>query len=117
MEELKEMGLLCEPASTNEFIKRRESVAYWLQQARGGEAGFLLDPSCKVLKKGFNSGYRYERVKASGPERFKDRPLKDKYSHIHDALQYGALYARGEINPVVARPIKRTGHMRGWVPA
>jgi hypothetical protein len=115
MEELRDMGLLCEPADTNEFIKRRESVAYWLQQARGGEPGFLLDPSCKVLKKGFNSGYRYERVKASGPERFKDRPVKDKYSHIHDALQYGAMHARGDINPVVAKPVKKSGRMRAWV--
>jgi hypothetical protein len=117
MEELKDMGLICEPADTNEFIKRRESVAYWLQQARGGEPGFLLDPSCKVLKKGFTSGYRYERVKASGPERFKDRPVKDKFSHIHDALQYGAMYARGAVNPVVYKPIKKTTRMRGWVPA
>ncbi len=117
MEELRDMGLICEPGETNEFIRRRESVAYFLLRAIDGAAGFLVDPSCKVLKKGFASGYRYERLKASGPERFKDRPVKDKYSHIHDALQYGCMYLRGNINPVVARPVKRTRHMMGWVPA
>jgi hypothetical protein len=117
IEELSDMGLLCELGDTNEFIKRRESVAYFLQRATAGESGFLVDPSCKVLRKGFASGYRYERVKASGPERFKDRPVKDKFSHVHDALQYGCMKLRGDINPVVARTIKRTSHMRGWVPA
>jgi hypothetical protein len=113
MQELLELGLLCEPADTNEFIKRRESVAFWLQQLAGGEPGFLLDPSCKMLRKGFNGGYRYERLKTSGPAKFKDRPVKDKFSHIHDALQYGCLQMRGDINPVRARPVAQHS-MQGW---
>jgi hypothetical protein len=50
----------------------------------------LIDPSCKTLIKGFRGGYRYERLKSSGAAAFKDRPAKDKFSHPHDALQYGA---------------------------
>ena len=115
MDELKEMGLFCEPAATNEFIKRRESVAFFLQRNAGGEPGFLLDPSCKVLRKGFNSGYRYERLKTSGPARFKDRPVKDRFSHVHDALQYGCMQLRREMNPVYARQVVNAPQMAGWV--
>jgi hypothetical protein len=113
MQELLEMGLLCEPADTNEFIRRRESVAYFLTSLAGGEPGMIVDPSCKMIRKGFNGGYRYERIKASGAAKFKDRPVKDKYSHIHDALQYGCLQLRGNLNPVRARPVT-TQSMAAW---
>jgi hypothetical protein len=100
-QELYELGLDCEPASTNEFVKRRESVAMFLQRVNG----FLIDPSCKTLIKGFRGGYRYERLKASGTARYKDRPVKDKFSHPHDGLQYLALQLRGDMNPVRAMPM------------
>lgn len=114
MQELMEMGMLCEPAPTNEFVARRESVAYFLQRNSGGQPGFLLDPSCKMLRKGFNGGYRYERLRVSGTSRFKDRPVKDKFSHIHDALQYGCLHMRAEMNPTRAKPIK-SASTGGWI--
>ena len=107
MQELLEMGLVCEPATTNEFIARRESVAFFLQRAAGGEPGFLLDPRCKNLRKGFNGGYRYERIRASGLAKYKDRPVKDKHSHVADALQYGCLQMRTDMNPVRAKPIQK----------
>jgi hypothetical protein len=113
MEELLDMGLLCEPAGSNEFIKRRESVAFFLTQLAGGEPAFLIDPSCKMTRKGFNGGYRYERLKTSGPAKFKDRPVKDKYSHIHDALQYGCMQLRGDMNPVRAHQVVQAS-MGGW---
>lgn len=107
MQELLEMGLLCEPASTNEFIARRESVAFFLQRNVAGEPGLLVDPRCKQLRKGFNGGYRYERIRASGSTKYKDRPVKDKFSHVHDAFQYGCLQIRGEMNPVRAQPVMK----------
>jgi hypothetical protein len=113
-QELADLGVVCEGAFTNEFTARRESVAYFLNRASAGRAGFQLSPSCKVLRKGFNGGYRYERVQASGAtERFKDRPVKDKFSHPHDALQYLCLYVRGDANPVRARPVKKP-KMGAW---
>jgi hypothetical protein len=114
MQELLSLGLICEPAPTNEFVARRESVAYFLQRMSSGEPGFLLDPSCKMLRKGFNGGYRYERIRASGSTKFKDRPVKDKFSHIHDALQYGCLQMRDEMNPVRARAVVGAS-VGGWV--
>lgn len=102
MQELLENGLYCEPASTNEFLTRKDAVAFFLLQNNG----FLLDPSCKMLRKAFNGGYRYERLQVKGSDaRYKDRPVKDKFSHGADALQYGAMYMRGNANPVRAKKI------------
>jgi hypothetical protein len=115
MQELMELGILCEPAPTNEFVARRESVAYFLQRMSGGEPGFVLDPSCKMLRKGFNGGYRYERLRVSGSARFKDRPVKDKFSHIHDALQYGCLQMRSEMNPIRSKTVHNHPVAAGWV--
>lgn len=113
MQELLEMGLLCEPAATNEFIARRESVAFFLQKNVAGEPALLIDPRCKMLRKGFNGGYRYERIRASGSTKFKDRPVKDRFSHVHDAFQYGCLQIRGEMNPVRAMPVQK--RRAAWV--
>ena len=47
-----------------------------------------------MLRRGFNGRYQYERVNVIGDERFRDVPLKNDFSHLHDALQYGALYSQ-----------------------
>ena len=47
----------------------------------------MLDPRCRTLIKGFEGGYQYKRMQVSG-ERFDDKPEKNHFSHIHDALQY-----------------------------
>jgi hypothetical protein len=46
-----------------------------------------------VLRKGFLSGYRFQRLAVHG-ERYADRPEKNRFSHVHDALQYAALAAQ-----------------------
>ena len=113
LQELLECGIPTEPASTNDWIPRRESVAFFLTRMSDGQPGFLLDPSCKQLRRGFNGRYRYERLKTSGPARFRDRPVKDDMSHIMDALQYACLRIRSGLNPVRARPVK-TASSRAW---
>ena len=52
-----------------------------------GESGLLIDPKCINLIKGFSGGYHYKRIQTSG-ERYDERPNKNRFSHIHDALQY-----------------------------
>lgn len=113
MEELASLGMACEPALTNDFLPRRDSVAFFLTRMSGGGPGFLLDPSCSTLRKGFNGGYRYDRLQISGSSaRYKDRPVKDKFSHPHDALQYLGMYLREGMNPISAKPVKKAGY--GW---
>lgn len=111
-QELLEVGINSEPAETNDFIPRRESVAFFLNRMAGGEPGFILSPECKTLRKGFIGGYRYERLKVAG-ERYRDRPVKDKFSHPHDALQYLCLAAREGGKNVRKREVRRVS-AAGW---
>lgn len=113
LQELLEAGIYTEPASTNDFIPRRESVAYFLTRMTDGNPGFLINPRCTMLRKGFSGRYKLERIKTSGAARYKDRPLKDDYSHIHDALQYACLKVRSGVAPARARQVQRVS-ARGW---
>ena len=56
---------------------------------------FLIDPCCKVLRKGFNGGYKYRRIQVVGEERFTEEAMKNSYSHPHDAVQYAAMETGG----------------------
>ncbi len=58
-----------------------------------GQPKFQLSPNCRMLRKGFISEYRRERVQVVGMDRMKDIPEKNDYSHIMEAAQYAALYA------------------------
>jgi hypothetical protein len=80
-------GLPCELAKTNEPLARREAVNFFLRRVDG----FLIDPSCNVLRKGFISEYKYEKISSSKADRFKEKPEKNIYSHVHDALQYACV--------------------------
>jgi len=99
-DELSAADLKTRPAWTNEFTARREAVAGFLTRLVDGEPAFLLSPSCKTLRKGFNGGYRYRRLQVSGEDRYTDSPEKNGYSHPHDALQYAGLHIAG---PVMAK--------------
>jgi hypothetical protein len=108
-------GLTTTPAPSNDWITRRESVVRFMTTIRDGEPGFLLSPKCRVLRKGFNGGYKYDRVQIPGEDRFKDMPSKNNYSHPHDALQYLCLGVASpkEAQHTVARPV-RTSNASGW---
>ena len=67
-----------------------------------------IDPKCINLIKGFDGGYHYRRMQVSG-ERYDEKPNKNRFSHVHDALQYMLLGA-GEgrqltVGQKTARPI------------
>ncbi len=84
---LRGAGLVARPAPSNDVSLRLEAVSAPLNRMVDGNAGFLIDPRCKELIKGFEGGYAYRRIQVSG-ERYDDRPEKNRFSHIHDALQY-----------------------------
>jgi hypothetical protein len=92
---LQENGLEVESAYTNEFAARREAVSYYLTRMVEGRPAFIISPRCTLLRKGFLGRYSYRKMRVSGTERFSDKPNKDLYSHPHDALQYVALFFRG----------------------
>jgi len=84
---LRGAGLMARPAPSNDVSLRLESVSSTLTRMIEGQPGFLVDRRCKELIKGFEGGYQYRRIQVSG-ERYDDRPDKNRFSHIHDALQY-----------------------------
>ena len=92
---LRAAGIQAIPAPSNDVALRLESVNACLNRMIEGLPAFLLDKRCVTLRKGFLGGYHYRRLSVSGAERFEERPSKNMYSHIHDALQY-ALLGAGE---------------------
>jgi len=119
---LEMQGLPADPAPSNAFSIRREAVAWFMTKMTDGEPGFLLSPTCKVLRKGFISGYHYRKMRLSGSDRFAETPDKNEYSHPHDALQYGCSFMRSASldkstdsfgNHGVRRKVK-AAPARGW---
>lgn len=98
---LNQYGIPTLAGPTNDPKKRRDAVAYFMQRLVGdGQPGLVLGSKCQMLRKGFNGRYYYKRVSASAREQmYKADPVKNEFSHPHDALQYIAtslLYEPGQ---------------------
>lgn len=89
---LRGAGLNARPAPSNDVTLRLESVSAPLTRMVEGLSGLLIDQRCRMIIKGFEGGYHYKRIQVSG-ERYADKPDKNHFSHIHDALQYMMLGA------------------------
>ena len=77
------------PASNKPEI-RIDGVRTLLNKNVMGRAKLQISPKCRKLISGFNHGYMYEKDQKGN---LKDKPLKNDYSHVHDALQYAILVA------------------------
>ena len=51
--------------------------------------GLIIDKKCNMLIQGFNGKYKYKKDRNGG---IGLEPVKDEWSHIHDAMQYACLY-------------------------
>lgn len=77
------------PCTGNRLPERLEAVRRGLTNNCGSKPGQLLSPACRYLRRGFNNAYVITRVALSnGGGRFADKPLKNDFSHVHDAKQY-----------------------------
>jgi hypothetical protein len=85
---LRTNGIVAQPAPSNDPALRIEAVEVCLTRFIDGQPGIVLDPECKILKKGFAGGYHYKRIQVSGEAKYDTEPNKNKFSHPHDALQY-----------------------------
>jgi hypothetical protein len=92
---LRDAGFNYQPAITNKPNARIEAVVSFLVSNVEGKPGFQIDPSCKVSREGFASGYHYRKIKTAAGTRYSDAPEKNEFSHIHDAIQYACLYLSG----------------------
>lgn len=84
---LKSMGLPVRLARTNNPRERISAVIDFLRR----RSKFKLCDSCINLRKGFIAEYKYKPVNQHDTTNFKEKPEKNEYSHIHDALQYAML--------------------------
>jgi len=80
-----ELGLILEDGIQT-FKVRRESVTGRLTRIYKGVAAMQIDIDCAVTIAGFEGGYHFPEIGKTGY--YHPEPKKNKFSHIHDALQY-----------------------------
>jgi hypothetical protein len=92
---LTKAGFKVDLGKTNNWAQRYESVVFFLRKVKG----FRLTPNVPVLREGFISKFRYEKVSTTVQgTKWKEKPDKNIYSHVHEALQYGAMeFVEGKI--------------------
>jgi hypothetical protein len=90
---LKSEGFTAMAAPTNDIETRLRAVESYLLQQRDGGPAMVFDRSrCPHLVQAMNGQYRYSKTSM---EISKPKPDKNKWSHVSDALQYGALACGG----------------------
>ena len=114
-------GIEAEPAWTNDPVIRQNSLDSLLTQIYEGHPAILIDPSCKTLIKGLHSGYHFRRLKVSGTDRYHEKPEKNKWSHVVEALHYGLMGA-GMADHLIGfqggetSEVEREPDFEGWFP-
>lgn len=104
-------GLRIRPAPTNAPGMRQEAIRGYLARMVEGRPSLTLDPRCRHLRKAWNSGYHYRRIRVNGASgRFDTKPAKNEWSHIAESAEYLALGGPGGLRAVMGQPT-RTGGM------
>lgn len=89
---LAQLGLPTFAASTNDPVPRVEAVKYFLRSMRDGQPALVIDrEDCPIMREGFLGGYHYRLLHFIDKEKYTDKPDKNEFSHIHDAVQYPLL--------------------------
>lgn len=92
---IKQAGIHFMPApGNNELVLRRESVVAPLTRLVDGKPGLIFNRECLKIRAGMSGKYNFKRVAVRG-DQFADRPDKNEYSHICEALQY-VMLGQGE---------------------
>lgn len=82
---MRELGLEIVPG-IQEPTQRIDAVMKFLTGMNKGKPAILFNPGMKMLFDGFVGGYHYPDKETQNQK--KNKPVKNEYSHIHDALQY-----------------------------
>jgi hypothetical protein len=90
---LESLGIAANPTYTNDPTIRRGALEAPFTRMIDGKPGAIISPKCKVLRKGLAGGFCYRRVQVAGEERYHDQPVKNKYSHVVEACEYGMVGA------------------------
>ena len=85
-------GIMAYPTYTNDIVVRLEAVSTVLSRLDfSGRPAFVVTKKARILRKALAGGYKYKRMAVTGAEKFMEKPDKNRYSHIADALQYAML--------------------------
>lgn len=84
---MKNNGLPFKPAPGQKTLIRLEAVKRPLTRLIDGKPGILIHRRCTTLRAALSGKYCYKRLMVTA-ERYMDRPDKNPYSHVADALQY-----------------------------
>jgi len=84
---LGEKGIVMRPGPVNWEERKHGVLDYLTGIGSHGPKLKIVGNNCPLLIKGFEGGYRFDD-RAAEKEPNKVRPIKDQYSHPHDALQY-----------------------------
>ncbi|MBS1180431.1 MAG: hypothetical protein H6Q99_311 [Proteobacteria bacterium] len=101
------LGIVILPAETNELKARIDGVSQLLRYRIDGQPALIISSLCPMLRKGFNSHYRYKTIKGADG-RSANKPEKNEYSDPHDALQYGVLDLGGR-SAVISGDLTKKG--------
>jgi len=87
---LRAQGLHCLPAGQNNdpLIRRKSLSQHFIRLTITSEPGIIIDPKCKVLRKGLAGKFSYRRLKVAGDERYENKPNKNWWSHVCEACEY-----------------------------
>jgi hypothetical protein len=88
---LRGQGIRVKACRTNNLDPRIQVVKHYLSQLLDGEPLFSVSPSCPHAIRAFDGGYQYRKISTSGTSRADDKPIKDRFSDIMDAIQYALL--------------------------
>lgn len=86
---MNQRGIKTYPAITNAFGRRKEAVDWFL----GRDEGFVVSPHLTFTREALSAGYVWKEVRNNSGQTL-DIADKNEYSHIADAVEYLALYAR-----------------------
>jgi len=110
---LKDIGIESEPAADNNNpTARRDGLKQFLGRLKGGYPAFILTMGCPRLRKALMGGYHYSRKKGADGL-FYDKPNKNIYSHIAEALEYIAMHYAKPIDRTTEKEMEETV-MRYW---
>jgi hypothetical protein len=87
---MKAAGLPFRPAPGQKISLRLEAVRAPLTRLVDGKPGVLIHRRCTMLRAALSGKYCYKRIQVTA-ERYMDKPDKNEYSHVADAMTYLAL--------------------------
>ena len=106
--ELNSLGIVTNPARTNDLEPRLGSVRWFLNTMIDGKPCFVLSrEGCPMLHKGLAKEYVYKRLAIGGEERYRDIPDKNAVSHPADCLQYRCMEHAPDLIARDKMPVKK----------